>query len=164
MKPLVKQNTRFNLFDALIVLVLLVLLTGLVLYLIPQGTTGQSAHISITCNRVPKNLLSLISEGDIVYDQSGNTTLGKITKVEKSRDWLLLTDPESGVSKRAQYPKDTLYAVTLEISATDVTYQAETDTVTVGGVAIAKDALLGLRTARVSLIGTCNSCVVKGGK
>lgn len=162
MKPLEKKNTRFNLFDAAVIFILVLLLIGLILYMIPKSAGGEPATLRVTCSGVRADFLPLISKDDIVYSQNGKTTLGRISKVTTAQDTLTLTDSE-GDSQTAKYPVGTLYKVTLEIAATNVTYLQETDSISLGALNLAPGESLALRTTRVSLTGTCDSFELKGG-
>ncbi len=170
MKPLTKRNTRFNVFDALVALVLVCALVALVLYLIPQSTAedGKTAVITLTATGVRAEFLPLVSEGDLVYDQSGNTALGTITKITKKRDSLLLTDPKTGEEQEVLYPEDTFYALEVEIAAKDVNTQEEgtaasDSVISIGGIQITNGKSLTIRTPQAVLSGTAAFRVSENG-
>lgn len=160
MKPYVNQNTRFNLFDALILLLVAGLLVAGVLYLIPARTQGDSALVTVSFKGVRADLAALLKEGDIVYDQSGNTTLGKIESVLVHRDSLTLPDPVTGEEQTALYPENTLCAVTLTINVPSAA--AEGDLIRVGTLDIEEGSSLSVRTARVSLVGMTDIITLGG--
>lgn len=161
MKPLVKQNTRFNLFDAAICLVALAFVVGLVFYLLPHAQQGEEALVEVTVTGMRADLAALLQEGELLYDQSGNTELGTLSDVTVHRDTLVLTDAVSGEERRALYPENTLCAVRFTLRIPNA--RVVEDGVRVGSVEIRPKAPLSLRSARVALTGTAELLEIKGG-
>ena len=157
MKPLVKQKTRFNLVDAVVVLLIVAAAIAFLFYAFPQAKSGEKASVTVVCTGVRQEFLSLISKGDVVYDQSGASILGTVASVSKKRDSLSLTDPETDETKTVLYPENTFYELTLVLSATDAVESEQEQTISLGGVSVKAGQPLSIRTARVSLSGVCES-------
>lgn len=162
MKPLVKHNTRFNLFDALLLILILLCVAALIFFLLPSGAR-QSATFTVRCTGVRAELLSLFGEGDLVYDRGGNTLLGKITDISTERDTLSYTDDETGEMHEVPYPVGSYYCVTLTVSTVDAFSSESDEALTLGTTRIAPNEMIGLRTARVTTAGVCTDISVQNG-
>lgn len=143
MKPLIQRKTRFNFFDALISVVLLLAVIALVLYLIPEKGQEKEVLLTIVANDVHADLVPLLHEGDLVFDESGNRTLGKVTKLASEQD------PKNAES----------FTLTISL-ACDATFRD--GAVHIAGVTFSENTPLPIRTANLFLDGVCTVISVQG--
>ena len=145
MKPLVNRNTRFNFFDALIAVILLLSITALVLYLIPQKGTEKTATLTFTASDVRAECIPLLSVGDMIYDDGGTRMIGKVESV---------SDPVADTQHAGSF------LLTFEISAAVSVH--ENGEITVKGLTFTKQDAISLRSASLALDCTCTSILVQG--
>lgn len=157
MKPLVKTKTRFNLLDAVIICVLLLLAALLVFYFVPRNEQGESASVVLELSRVRDEFVPLLSEGDAVYDQSGTVRLGTIRSIEKTREQLTLPDATTGENTSTLYPVGTLSHVTLTVALENAI--PEDGGLSVGSVQLLRAEPVFLRTERFSMTAHCTQIV-----
>lgn len=127
-----KAKRRFNLIDAAIVLLALLVLAAI--WLLRDRSTGASAteypmQLVIELNTVPGGSLELMEEGSEVYRATDNTYLGVIASIESEPYTETKAVPALG--KTVTYvPQENAYRVYLTVSASG--YLTEKDAIVAG--------------------------------
>lgn len=118
-----KKRLRVNLFDAIIIV--LVLLVAVVGYMILGGSGDESAASTITAtytlrlNDLPEGTSELIRPGESMKENTQNTSIGTVVSVEAIPCYVDSYDPETGkVASAALEGRETVL-VTLEMEAID---------------------------------------------
>ncbi len=110
------SKKRFNIIDALIVLVILcVAVFGT--YFVKQFTTKEiedTKTIVFEVTKVKESLSDYIVEGDVVYDGTQNTELGKIVSFEAMPAATTGTDIKTGKLIKTTVPNKYDYLITIE--------------------------------------------------
>ncbi len=134
------KKVKFNLFDALVILVILV--AAVAVYLILQGSSddgvfAESSPISYTVEvtGLREGMEDTVSIGDEFQETSDGNTMGTVTAVEVIPYTVQATDEEEGVIRDQEVEGYSTLRITLEVQSVEPDSAIETtegETIRVG--------------------------------